>query len=110
MAQRKQVDPKEQFSKKLAGRAEWFWFGFMGVLVIAIIVSPGSADAAVYLGVMVTAVMLISVVAYTKNSTMEKALYAATQIQKLQLTWKDGKPPDADAEDDTEETEGESHG
>ena len=107
MAQQRRVDPREQFSKKLAGRAEWFWFGFMGVLVIAIILSPDSADAAVYLGIMVTAVMLISVVAYTRNSTMEKALYAAAQIRKLELSWQDGKPPD---DEEAEDPEGESHG
>ena len=107
MAQQKRVDPKEQFSKQLAGRAEWFWFGFMLLLIGSIILSPGSADAAVYLGIMVTVVMLISVVAYTRNSTMEKALYAAAQIRKIELSWKENKPPD---NEDTEDPEGESHG
>ena len=109
MAQERRVDPKKQFSKKLASRAEWFWFGFMLILVVAIILSPASADAAVYLGIMVTAVMLISVVAYTKNSTMEKALYTASQIKRLELSWKSGKS--AESEDAPEEDpEGESNG
>ena len=104
----RRVDPKEQFSKKLAARAEWFWFGFMLLLIGSIILSPSSADAAVYLGIMVTMVMLISVVAYTRNSTMEKALFAAAQIRRMELSWKDSKPPDND--DDIEDPEGESNG
>ena len=42
MANRK-IDPKEQFSKKLAGRAEWFWFGYMILLAVLMWLQPASA-------------------------------------------------------------------
>lgn len=106
MAARK-IDPREQFSKKLAGRTEWFWFVYMAVLVAAIVAQPESSDAAVYLGIMATGVMIVNVWAYTKNSTYEKALYTASQVEKLRLTWKQGKGGNAGAEDDPEEDENE---
>ena len=104
MGQRK-VDPKEQFSKKLAGRAEWFWFLYMLILVVAIVITPDSALPAVYLGIMVTTVMLISVWAYTRNSVMEKGFFWAAEIAKYMAT---GKKPEKDPDDS--EPEGESNG
>ena len=71
MANRK-IDPREQFSKKLAGRAEWFWFFYMVILAAVMVLQPDAALPAVYLGIMVTGVMIISVLAYTKNSIDEK--------------------------------------
>ena len=81
MANRK-IDPREQFSKKLAGRAEWFWFLYMILLVVAIVITPDSALPAVYLGIMVTGVMIISVLAYTKNSIDEKSFFWLAEIAK----------------------------
>lgn len=85
------IDPKEQFSKKLAGRTEWFWFIFMVLLVVAIIITPDSALPAVYLGIMVTGVMIISVLAYTKNSIDEKWFFWAAEIAKALNGKKDKK-------------------
>lgn len=79
---RKTIDPREQFSKKLAGRTEWFWFLYMLALVVAIIIAPESGMSAVYLGIMVTVVMAVSVIAYTKNSIDEKWFYWAAEIAK----------------------------
>lgn len=79
---RRKVDPREQFSKRLAGRAEWFWFLYMVLLVFAIVITPDSALPAVYLGIMVTGVMIISVLAYTKNSIDEKWFFWLTEIAK----------------------------
>lgn len=76
------VDPREQFSKKLAGRTEWFWFLYMILLVVAIVITPDAALPAVYLGIMVTGVMIVSVLAYTKNSIDEKWFYWAAEIAK----------------------------
>lgn len=81
MARRK-IDPKEQFSKKLAGRTEWFWFFYMVLLCVVMVLQPVSAIPAVYLGIMVTGVMIISVVAYTKNSIDEKWFYWLAEIAK----------------------------
>lgn len=81
MAGRK-TDPKQQFSKKLANRTEWFWFFFMVMLCAVMLVQPASALPAVYLGIMTTGVMIISVVAYTKNSIDEKWFYWLAEIAK----------------------------
>lgn len=81
MANRK-IDPREQFSKKLAGRAEWFWFFYMVILAAVMVLQPASALPAVYLGIMVTGVMIISVLAYTKNSIDEKWFFWLAEIAK----------------------------
>lgn len=97
MANRK-IDPKEQFSKKLAGRTEWFWFLYMILLVMAIVVTPDSALPAVYLGLMVTGVMIVSVLAYTKNSIDEKWFFWANEIAKSLHGDKDKDVPDKESE------------
>ena len=94
MARRK-IDPKEQFSKKLAGRTEWFWFFYMVLLCVVMVLQPASAIPAVYLGIMVTGVMIISVIAYTKNSIDEKWFYWLAEIAKSIS----GKQDDEDAEE-----------
>lgn len=81
MAARK-IDPKEQFSKKLAGRTEWFWFFYMVLLCVVMVLQPASSLPAVYLGIMATGVMIISVVAYTKNSIDDKWFYWLAEIAK----------------------------
>ena len=78
----KRIDPREQFSKKLAGRAEWFWFMYMIVLAIVLVLQPAAALPAVYMGCLVTGVMIASVFAYTKNSIDEKWFYWLAEIAK----------------------------
>ena len=79
---KRKIDPKEQFSKKLAGRTEWFWFFYMLVLCVVIVLQPASALEAVYLAIMATGVMVISVMAYTKNSIDEKWFFWLAEIAK----------------------------
>lgn len=78
----KRIDPREQFSKKLAGRAEWFWFMYMVVLASVLVLQPAAALPAVYMGCLVTGVMIVSVFAYTKNSIDEKAFFWLAEIAK----------------------------
>ncbi len=96
----KKIDPREQFSKKLAGRAEWFWFFYMVVLAAVMVLQPDSALPAVYLGIMVTGVMIISVLAYTKNSIDEKSFFWLAEIAKAVAGTKNK------SSDDEEEGEG----
>ena len=100
MANRK-IDPREQFSKKLAGRAEWFWFFYMVVLAAVMVLQPDAALPAVYLGIMVTGVMIISVLAYTKNSIDEKWFFWLAEIAKAVGGVKSDRKQDK--EDDTDE-------
>lgn len=76
------IDPRKQFSKKLAGRAEWFWFFYMTLMAGLVAYQPVAWVAAVVLASLVTAVMITSVLAYTNNSMYEKGLYAPNQIAK----------------------------
>lgn len=78
----RRIDPREQFSKKLAGRAEWFWFGYMVILAVVLVLQPEAALPAVYMGCLVTGVMIASVWAYTKNSIDEKWFYWLAEIAK----------------------------
>ena len=66
------------------------------LLVVAIVITPDSALPAVYLGIMVTGVMIVSVLAYTKNSIDEKWFYWAAEIAKAISS----KPETASSDDE----------
>ena len=104
------IDPKKQFSKKLAGRAEWFWFFYMVLMAALIAYQPNAWGAAVILASLVTAVMITSVLAYTDNSKYEKGLYAPNQIAKnVRINFGeafDKKEDSSDEEDSVSEGDG----
>lgn len=102
----RKVDPRQQFSKKLAGRAEWFWFGYMIVLAGVMAFTPAAVNGAVYLAVLATIVMVVSVMAYTRNSIYEKGLYNLRVVEKLKL----GKAPESAEDDPAEDEEAEEEG
>lgn len=94
------IDPRKQFSKRLARWTSIFWFFYMTWLSVIIYLKPESALYCVYMGILVTSVMLLNVWAYTKNSIYEKGVFAMLDKTKLSLTI-GGKP----ASDDSDETE-----
>lgn len=99
---KKKYDHKEQFSKKLAGRTEWFWFFYMVLMAAVLAYQPTVGNVVIYLAGLVTIVMVTSVLAYTSNSKYDKALYTMRI-----LGWKDAKPKEvSDDSDDSEEEEG----
>ncbi len=98
----RKIDPREQFSKKLAGRAEWFWFGYMILLAFVIILQPDAALPAFYMACLVTAVMIISVCMYTKNSIDEKWFFWLAEIAKATSGWKRQDDSQASVEETTE--------
>ena len=93
------IDPKKQFSKKLARWTAVFWFLFMAWLSAILIISPSTALYVVYMAVIVTAVMIINVVSYTRNSIMEKMAFTLLDKTKIEMSL-GGK---STAEDDGEE-------
>ena len=105
MAQiQKKIDPRQQFSKKLAGRAEWFWLFYMTLLAALVAYRPEAAVPAISFAALVTAVMITSVLAYTDNSKYEKGLYAPNQIAKM--NWVEafgGKQKEKEKDADEEE-------
>ena len=104
------IDPKNQFSKKLARRTSIFWFFFMTWLSIILVLQPSAALYSVYMGIIATAVMILNVWAYTKNSIYEKGAFALLDKTRLELSLKTGKQPGKDDDDEEDVTEGESNG
>lgn len=80
---RKIVDPKEQFSKKLAWYTMWFWGFYMVYLEAMMAIVPEIAVANVIMAGFVTIVMFSSVFAYTGNSKYEKGLWATVQVAQI---------------------------
>lgn len=107
MTPMKRMDPKEQFSKKLATWTARFWFLFMLIAAAICVWVPGAADAAVYLAICASVIMLINVWAYTRNSVYEKAILAGMEKAKFGLTWKrtEENPGDEPAENDPAEND-----
>lgn len=105
MNEQKWIDPKKQFSKRLARWTAVFWFAFMTWLSILFLLVPEAALYTVYMGIIVTVVMVLNVWAYTKNSIYEKSMLA--MLNKVQLELSLGKKPD---DQQTEGEGGESNG
>ena len=84
----KRIDPRQQFSKWLARWTSVFWVFYMAWVSVICVIQPAAVDAAVYLGLTASAVMLLNVWAYTRNSVYEKAILAGLEKDRLRLTWK----------------------
>ena len=82
---RKWVNPKDQFSKRLARWTSVFWFLYMTWLSIILILQPQAAMVSVYMGIIVTAVMILNVWAYTRNSIYEKSVLAMLDKTRIEL-------------------------
>ena len=100
------IDPKKQFSKKLARWTAVFWFVFMTWLSVLFLLVPESAMYCVYMGIIVTAVMILNVWAYTRNSIYEKGVFAMLDKAKIEIGLKAGNKEDSDDEEDSVTEEG----
>lgn len=85
------IDPRQQFSKKLAWWTALFWFFYMTWLSVLMMIQPTAALYTVYMGIIVTAVMLMNVWAYTKNSVYEKGALALLDKARLEFSLTNGK-------------------
>ena len=85
------IDPRKQFSKKLARWTSVFWFAFMTWLSVLFLLVPASALYCVYMGVIVTAVMILNVWAYTRNSIYEKGVFAMLNKAKIEIGLKNAQ-------------------
>ena len=82
----KRMDPRQQFSKWLARSGAWYWFLFMTGLIGLMYFRPETGESCVWLGLIVSVVMIIHVISYTRNSVTEKLALAMIDRTKLQLT------------------------
>ena len=109
------IDPRKQFSKRLARWTSIFWFLFMTWLSVLFMIVPDAALYCVYMAIIATSVMLLNVWAYTRNSIYEKGMFAMLDKTKLSLhiggkqAQKDDDNDD-DSIDEDEETEGGDNG
>lgn len=101
------IDPKKQFSKKLARWTSVFWFLFMGWLSVLMLLQPATALYCVYMSIVVTAVMILNVWAYTRNSIYEKGVFAMLDKARIEIGLKD---KEVDAIDEMIRPEEESNG
>lgn len=85
------IDPAKQFSKHLARWTAFFWFLYMAWLSVLLLLRPEAAMYAVYMGIIATAVMVLNVWAYTKNSIYEKGALALLDKTRIELNLKNGK-------------------
>lgn len=106
---RVKIDPKQQFSKKLARWTAVFWFVYLTWLSVIILLQPTAALYVVYMSLICTVVMIVNVLAYTKNSIMEKLAFTLLDKTQIEIGNNGGKERDDDDEEDTV-TEGESNG
>ena len=97
------IDPKKQFSKKLAKWTAVFWFFFMTWLTVLFLLVPEAAIYCVYMGVIVTAVMILNVWAYTRNSIYEKGVFAMLDKARIEIGLKNGKTSNSAQEDENDE-------
>ena len=91
------IDPRKQFSKKLARWTAVFWFVYMLLLSIIMYLQPSVAQYIVYMSIVVSVVMLINIYSYCKNSLTEKILLAMLDKTKLEL--KVGAKSDTSSDD-----------
>ena len=110
------IDPKKQFSKKLARWTAIFWFLFLTWLSILLLLVPESGMVAFYFACLATFVMIVMTFCYTSNSKREKELFAALDSLSLELQIGNSKivkkPTDTDTENepDTEGTDADEVG
>lgn len=100
------MDPRKQFSKRLARWTAVFWFVYMTWLSILMMLRPEVAMYCFYMGIISTIVMIVNEIAYTRNSIMEKLALAMLDKTRIELSM-NGKES---TEDDEPEQGGESNG
>lgn len=97
------MDPRKQFSKKLALWTAIFWFLYMPWLSAILIIQPASAIYSVYMALIATVVMVMNIWAYTHNSIYEKSLLAFIDKTKLEINLNKQKEAEETAEDTGQE-------
>lgn len=104
------IDPRQQFSKKLAWWTALFWFFYMTWLSVLMMLQPSVAVYSVYMGIITTVVMMVNVISYTRNSVAEKLALTLLDKTKIELSMSNGKTETSDTNTDTEEEGGEDDG
>lgn len=99
------IDPKKQFSKRLARWTAVFWFIYMTWISVIMLIEPSTAMYVFYMSIVVSVVMIVNVASYTTNSIQEKILFAMLNKTKMEINigGKNGKGGGANEEVTEEE-------
>lgn len=79
------VDPKKQFSKRLARWTAVFWFLYMTWISVIMLLQPDTAQFVFYMSIVVSVVMIVNVASYTTNSIQEKILFAMLNKTQMEI-------------------------
>lgn len=79
------IDPKKQFSKRLARWTAVFWFVYMTWISVVMLLEPSTATYVFYMSIVISIVMIVNVLAYTHNSVVEKLAFMALSKAKLEV-------------------------
>ena len=105
----KRMDPKKQFSKRLARWTAVFWFAYLTWLSILMMLEPSVAQPVFYMSIVVSIVMMINVILYTINSVTEKRIFGMLEKAQIELTLGparvaiSNKDKDGDSDEEVEE-------
>lgn len=80
------IDPKKQFSKRLARWTAFFWFLFMTWLSVLLMLVPSAAEYTVYMAIICTVVMMVNVISYSANSITEKKIFGLLDKSKIEMS------------------------
>ena len=105
----KRMDPKKQFSKRLARWTAVFWFAYLTWLSILMLLEPSVGQFMFYMSIVVSVVMMINVISYSINSITEKRIFGMLDKAQIELKFGPAKVAIGDkskgGEDDGEMTE-----
>ena len=79
------IDPKHQFSKRLARWTAVFWFVYLVWLSILMRLEPSVAQYAFFMAIVVSVVMMVNVIMYTINSVTEKRIFGMLDKAQIEL-------------------------
>lgn len=79
------IDPKKQFSKRLARWTAIFWFAFLTWLSVLMLQEPSVGQYCFYMSLVVSVVMMINVILYTINSVTEKRIFGMLEKAQIEL-------------------------
>lgn len=104
------IDPKKQFSKKLARWTAAFWFLFLTWLSVLLLLVPESGMVAFYFACLATVVMIVMTFCYTHNSVVEKMAFFALDRANIELKLGGSRISIGEKNDGTEGTDADEVG
>jgi Flp pilus assembly protein TadB len=107
MRERIRIDPKKQFSKRLARWTAVFWFAFMTWLSIVLFLNTEAGMVAFYFAALATVVMIVMALCYTSNSKREKEIFGFLDGLALELQIGNNRITKKSTKHETEEEPGE---